>query len=305
MSDVQGMLNEISKVRILLLDDEKRAEYDRNLKTKERGKSGGSGSESMSASRSQSFDLLAPAQKESGRVAAIQLLFLSGPRVGETLTFNSRDVTIGPSSRFDLMLPTRNGAKYKLEHEVDQWILSAEDTNFAVNARLVNGLSTVSDGDILRFAANGPDLQFIEEIDITRHLDTLGQYEHIVESHSNVMAASPASHAGTRPASQPQPSGVATRAPSRPQQAVPARQQAAAAPVTPPRESRLIKKPESQKSQGFVGFLVSTANRVMGRNQGFTKKTGMAFDWQICIFWLVVGSAMAGIFALIIYAMGR
>lgn len=309
MDDVQNILNEISKVRIVLLDDAKRVEYNRNLKSKEREKSGKppkSSSDSMSASRSQSqFDLSAPVQKELGRVTAIQLLFLSGPKVGQVLSLQSRDLTIGPSSRFDVMLPTRNGSQFKIQHEIDQWIVSSEDTSFAVNGRLVNGLTTVSDGDVLRFTAEGPDLQFITEVDLTRHLETLSQHENVAASRPEVIPASSARLSGTRSSSRQSavPAGATRRMSSQAQMPATQRQVAAANPQpTRPHKSRLVKKPESQKNQGLVGSAIAIANRALGRNQSFSKKTGMAFDWQIGVFWLAVGGTLAGIAALIVYA---
>ncbi len=311
LGDVQNILNEISKVRILLLDDEKRAEYDQNLKAKERARSGkGDGSDSFSGSRSQSqFDLLAPTQKGMGRASAVQLIHLSGPRVGQTFSLRSRDITIGPSSRFDMMIPTRNGSTFKLEHEIDQWILSSEDTSFAINGRLVSGLTVVKDGDILRFSVEGPDLQFIEEIDLTRHLDTLGKYENVVVSQSNIRSTSSSSwqsssssasisatRSGTqRRQSQPTPQ----RAQATPQraQATPQRaQQPKASVPTRPHKSKLVKKPASQINQGIAGSMMAVANRALGRDKSFSKKTGMTFDWQIGVFWLVVGCTLAAIF---------
>lgn len=306
MDDVQNILNEISKVRILLLDDDKRAEYNRNLKAKEREKSGkppGSGSDSISTSRSQSqFDLSAPLQKELGRVAAIQLLYLSGPKVGQMISLQSRDVTIGPSSRFDVMLPTRNGSQFNLQHEIDQWILSCEDTSFAVNGRLVNGLTTVNDGDILRFTADGPDLQFIAEVDLTRHLDALDKHEHVAASRPEVIPASAARHSKARSNSQ-QSAGATRRMSSRSQiAATQQRPRQATAKPNRPHQSRLVKKPDSQKNQGLAGTVMTIANRALGRDQSFSKKTGMAFDWQIGVFWLAVGGTLAGICSLILYA---
>lgn len=325
MDDVQNILNEISKVRILLLDDVKRGEYNKNLKSKEREKSGkppGADSESVSASRSQSqFDLSAPVQKEFGRVAAIQLLFLSGPRVGEVVSLQSRDVTIGPSSRFDVMLPTRNESEFKLEHEIDQWVLKSESTSFAINDRLVNGLTTIRDGDILRFTADGPDLQFIEEVDLTRHLETLDQYDNVVASHSDIsfptatptrtstptptrLSGSHPSHVGaTRRMSTPA-RGAISAAPrtTATKRTAATKRPAATAQRNKPHQTKLVKKPDSQKNPGFAGTMMKVANRALGREQKFSKKTGMAFDWQIGVFWLAVGCALAGVAALIIYA---
>ena len=304
MDDVQSILNEISKVRILLLDDEKRNEYDRNLRSKERTKSGkppGSSSDSISESKSQSaFDLSAPVQKELGRVAAVQLMFLSGPRVGQILSLRNRDVTIGPSSRFDVMLPTRNGSSFKLQHEIDQWILSSEDISFAVNGRLVSGLTTVCDGDILRFTADGPDLQFIEEVDLTRHLDTLEQYENVAASRPDLAPVSSIRLSGSQPSN-----AGATRRMSNPSRAqIRPQTKQATAPAQPVRQhtSRLVKKPESQKNQGIAATTKAMADRAMGRNQGFSKKTGVGFDWQIGVFWLALGGTLAAITALILYA---
>lgn len=306
MDEVQNILNEISKVRIILLDDEKRAEYNRNLKAKEREQSGkppDSGSDSVSASRSQSqFDLSAPVRKELGRVAAIQLLYLSGPKVGQMVSLQSRDISIGPSSRFDVMLPTRNGSQFNLQHEIDQWILSCEETSFAVNGRLINGLTTVNDGDILRFTADGPDLQFIAEVDLTRHLDTLDKHEHVAASRPEVIPDSVRLSASR---SKSQQSAGATRRMSSRSQIAAAQQQRprqAAAQPSRPHQTRLVKKPESQKNQGLVGTVTTIANRALGRDQTFSKKTGAAFDWQIGIFWLAVGGTLAGICSLILYA---
>jgi hypothetical protein len=308
LDDVQKILNEISKVRILLLDDEKRAEYDQNLKAKERARSGKEGSDSFSASRSQSqFDLLAPAHKEMGRASAVQMIHLSGPKVGQTFSLHSRDITIGPSSRFDMMIPTRNGSTFKLEHEIDQWILSSEDTSFAINGRLVSGLTVIKDGDILRFSVEGPDLQFIEEIDLTRHLDTLGQYENVVVSQSNIRStnvrstsssawqnsSNSASRTATRSGTQrrqPQPTQAAPRK-AAPQKA----QRSNAAVPTRPHSSKLVKKPASQINQGIGGSMMAIANRALGRDKSFSKKTGITFDWQIGVFWLVVGCTLAAI----------
>jgi hypothetical protein len=303
LDQVQKILNEISKVRILLLDDEKRDEYDRTLKEKERAKSGKppgeSDSDSLSRSQSQ-FDLSAPVQRELGQAAPIQLIFLSGPRVGEVISLRSRDVSLGPSSRYDVMLPTRNGASFKLEHEIDQWVLASEETGYAVNGRLINGLTTVKDGDILRFSADGPDLQFIEEVDLTQILKSLKKYESLVASQSNVsnpsFSQSSASHrrssSNSRRQSTPaQQQRRPARTPQRPAQK-----------PTRPHQSRLVKKPESQRSQGLGGSLVNLANLALGRDKSFTKKTGMAFDWQIGVFWLAVGGTLAAIAALIIFA---
>ncbi len=311
LTEVQAILNEISKVRIILLDDDKRTEYDRNLKAKDRGgkELSGSGSDSLSRSQSQ-FDLLAPVQKERGRVATVQLIFLSGPRVGEVKSVRRRDITLGPSSRFDVMLPTRNGAVFKLEHEIDQWILSSEDTSFAVNGRLVNGLTTVKNGDILRFSADGPDLQFVDEVDLIEILGTLDQYEHIVSrSSSNLsnpsISKSAASGFQQAPKSKSQQS-VATaqkRQQSRPSTPTAAARSAAAAQPTRPHQSRLVKKPDSQKSQGIASSIITIANRALGKEDKFTKKTGIAFDWQIGVFWLAVGGTLAAIIALILYAL--
>ncbi len=306
--DVQNILSEISKVRILLLNDEKRAEYDRNLKAKERARSGKNpGSDSASDSRSQSqFDLSAPTQNESGRVAAIQLLHLCGPCVGQLISVQSRDITIGPSSRSDIMLPTRNRSKFKLEHEIDQWILSSEDTSFAVNGRLVTGLATIKDGDILRFSVEGPDLQFIEEIDLTRHLDTLGQYDGVVHSPSKIRSSSSAawqsgapvaagsrqSHSASKPRTESrQPVTRPTQDPAQNVAPVPTR----------PHESKLVQKPASQANRGIAGSMIAIANRAIGRNQSFSKKTGSTVDWQIGVFWLVVGCALAAITAGVIF----
>ena len=312
MDDVQDILNEISKVRILLLDDEKRLEYDRNLKAKERARSGkppGSDSDSMSASRSQShFDLLAPTQREVGRVTTVQLLFLSGPRVGQTLSLQKRDLTIGPSSRYDVMLPTRNGSQFNLDHEIDQWVLSSDETSFAVNGRLVSGLTTVSDGDVLRFTADGPDLQFIEEVDLTRHLETLDKYEDEAPCRTDLPIPS-GRYEGSRisnvGANFRMSSPAPAQSPPPPRQQPTTRQQPAASTAQPNREheSRLVKRPESQKSRGVAGTVMAIADRAMGRNQGFSKKTGAAFDWQICVFWLAVGGTLAAISSLIIYAL--
>ena len=314
LTQVQKILNEISKVRILLLDDKKRAEYDRTLKEKERAKAGGSptGSESDSMFRSPSpsqskFDLLAPIQRELGNAAAIELMFLSGPRVGTTVALRSRDVTLGPSSRYDVMLPTRNGASFKLQHEIDQWVLTSEGVSFAVNGRLINGLTTVKDGDILRFSADGPDLQFIEEVDLTQILGTLGKYENVVNqsraSHSAIVPGAPArrSHSGTasrRNSNQPNHSGQRTASSQRSANS----QQSAHA--SQGHQSRLVRKPDSQKSQGIGGSIMALANRALGRDAKFTKKTGMVFDWQIGVFWLAVGATLASIIALIAFAVG-
>jgi len=305
LSQVQKILNEISKVRILLLDDEKREEYDQTLKEKERIKSGKApDAESDSISRSQSqFDLLAPAQRELGRAASIQLLFLSGPRVGETISLRSRDVTLGPSSRYDVMLPTRKGAVYKLEHEIDQWVLTTEESSFAVNGRLINGLTTVKDGDILRFSADGPDLQFIEEVDLTNLLGSLGKYESRVANQSGASHSSIAQPASRRRTQSHSGGTSNTRRHSNPQQqrSQTGRSQQASQP-TRDHQSRLIKKPDSQKSQGLAGSLLAVANRALGRDATFTKKTGMGFDWQMSVFWLAVGGTLAAIAALIIFA---
>ena len=310
MDDVQDILNEISKVRILLLDDEKRVEYDRNLKAKERARSGkppGSDSDSISRSKSH-FDLLAPVQHEVGRITTVQLLFLSGPKVGQTISLQKRDLTIGPSSRFDVMLPTRNGSKFNLDHEIDQWVLSSDETSFAVNGRLVNGLTTVSDGDVLRFTADGPDLQFIEEVDLTRHLETLDKYEDVAPCRTDLPIPS-GRYAGSRVSNVDATRRMSTpsqvQAPPRQQPAV--RQQPAAPtaqPSQPTREhrSRLVKRPESQKNKGVAGTVMAIADRALGRNQGFTKKTGAGFDWQIGVFWVAVGGTLAAIASLIIYA---
>ena len=318
LDDVQKMLNEISKVRILLLDDNKRAEYDKNLKAKSGAVDSESGSVSGSKSQSE-FDLLAPTKRGAARVAAIQLLHLSGPRVGQTISLHTRDIQIGPSKKSDVMLPTRNGSTFKMEHEIDQWILSSEDTSFAVNGRLVSGLATIKDGDILRFSAEGPDVQFIEEVDLNRHLETLGQYENVAKSSSSGIRASNSSarktgseSTGTRQPNSSSQSGsrsVPTTSTQQPQrQGSPTRQPLVkATPVRRPkqqntrqpqaRESLLIKKPTSQKNQGLVGTAMSIANRALGRNQSFEKKTGASFDWQMCVFWLVVGSVLAAIAA--------
>jgi hypothetical protein len=64
----------------------------------------------------------------------------------------------------------------------------------------------------------------------------------------------------------------------------------------------LVKRPDSQKKAGFGSWLIATANRALGRDTSFTKKTGMAFDWQIGVFWLAVGGTLAAIVALILYA---
>jgi len=306
LSEVQKILNEISKVRIRLLDDEKREEYDQTLKEKERAKSGKSpDAESDSISRSQSqFDLLAPAQRELGRAASIQLLFLSGPRVGETIALRSRDVTLGPSSRYDVMLPTRKGATYKLEHEIDQWVLTTEESSFAVNGRLINGLTTVKDGDILRFSADGPDLQFIEEVDLTNILGTLGKYEDRVANQSKASSSGLIQPAQSRRRTSPH-SGVSSNtrrhSSAQQQQRTQARRPQQAQP-TRDHQSRLIKKPDSQKNAGIAGSLLAIANRALGRDASFTKKTSMGFDWQMGVFWLAVGGTLAAIAALIIFA---
>ena len=306
LDQVQAILTEISKVRILLLDDEKRKEYDRNLKEKERSNSGKSrGSESLSQSQSQ-FDLLAPTQKELGQAAPIELLFLSGPRVGEVISLRSRSVSLGPSSRYDVMLPTRSGAVFKLEREIDQWVLTSEETGYAVNGRLINGLTTIKDGDIMRFSADGPDLQFIEEVDLTQILQSLGQYENAVANQSQ---ASHASFSKSSPSHRRSSSGTTRRQSSPPQQRPRQQQQRPAATrqgqaqrPARPHQSRLVKKPESQKSVGIGETITSLANRMMGRDQSFTKKTGMVFDWQMGVFWLAVGGTLAAIAGLIIFA---
>jgi curved DNA-binding protein CbpA len=318
LSAVQNMLNEISKARLLLLDDEKRAIYDRQLKDRESSrKDGGKVSDSMSAVLHDStFSLSAPAAKSLGRITAVQLLHLSGFNAGDSIELHARDITIGSSSKHDIMIPTKNGAVYRLEHEMDQWVLHAPDLNFAINGRLVNGLSVVKDGDILRFSPDGPDLQFIEQVDLQRHLEMLDQYESQV-----VRSASP-----TRPTAMPSgfsnPVTSGSHFRSTASQARASRSQSSSrvgsrtsrtssassiprgnaqpANVRPQVESKLVKKPASM-TKTWYSPVVDLANRAIGRNQSFEKKTGVTFDWQIAIFWLVVGSVLAAISAGIIF----
>ena len=324
LTDVQKILNEISKVRITLLDDSKRAEYDRNLRAKERAKRGGESSgDSIADSPMQSqFDLSAPSRRDAGRPVAIQLLHLSGPRVGETLSLQTRDVSIGPSSKFDVMVPTRNNAKFKLELEIDQWTISSEETGFAINGRLVNGLAVLKDGDVVRLSVDGPDLQFIEEVDVTRHLDTLGEHQSAAEQ-SSPSIPGPAGYAdvlrdsvqsgsissSSPPRKQPPKSSSPVRALQPTRASSPATNPRNSKPVsanqgarTPARkESKLVKRPKSQRSQGLVGSVAEIANKALGRDKSFTKQKGPALDWQIGVFWLAVGGVLAAIAAGIIF----
>lgn len=71
--------------------------------------------------------------------------------------------------------------------------------------------------------------------------------------------------------------------------------------TTATKESKLIKRPKSQQSQGLIGSVMDVAKKSIGRDKSFTKQTGSTIDWQIGVFWIAVGGVLAAIAAGIIF----
>jgi hypothetical protein len=274
LDEVQNILNEVAAARILLLNDNKRTEYDQKLRV----------------DSSHAIKKPQQAAKESktsvADVPTVQFVQLTGTRVGRVTNLRSAEIKIGstPDCHVLIQETANSQACVTLEWNGKTWQAYSLNSIFVISGYRVLKTYDLNDGDIIRVGPLGPDLQFVELIDGQILVDEM---ETQVPQHTL--------QPKTKRTSKPKPAR-----PVNDSQVLDDLEDLSASRSNSGSRSAksLGSLSRKRKSSGSFKSAGSKSKSPKSKKKKFQKRVAKSdFNWAIAIFWLVVGSVIAAIVA--------